>query len=745
MLYRNLIRIILIFVVLSQYSLSISQNIDWAAFLKRNDMVFDTLTTKWEEGIYTGNGLLGNMIYMRDSNSLRIEIGRTDVFDHRGDSGVNKLFTKARLPIGHFLLKPVGKIIKNTAHLNLWNAEATGVIATSKGKIKWRSLSIAKENIIVFETETEGLEKDFTWSWVAAESISPRVYFRQIADFPANPQSISGSKNRIQYTYQPMLAGGDYATAWHTQFLQNIKTTYITVAYNKQQSSLNTALETINNARKKNLNDMIASHRNWWHQYYQKSFLSVPDQRAESFYWNQLYKLASATRSNRLPIDLMGPWFKLTPWPMYWFNLNIQLTYSPLFKANHLELVTPLISNIDKNVQHLINNVPDIYRHNAAGISRTASPDMISPLKVFKNHDTTATESELEMGNLTWLLYYYWQYYCYSQNKAAAKKLLPILKRSVNYYINVMQKGDDGKWHLPKTYSPEYPGGITVDCNYDLSLFRWGCTTLLALAPTDALAHTWKDVLINLTPYPTDSNGLRIGKDVAFNITHRHFSHLLMIYPLHIMNWDDIDTRELITKSLHHWHSLNGALQGYSFTGGASIYATMGMGNNALNYLNQLFSKYIKPNTMYMETGPVIETPLSAATSLQELLLQSWNDKIRIFPAVPNQWEDVSFANMRVDGGFLVSAVRKNGSTKWIKIESTAGGNCVFQTDMAGRLKISSGKGTRLISKGGGAYSCNLKKGETVVIFADKNDIKIPMAMVRQNSVNNYYWGTKSY
>ena len=65
---------------------------------------------------------------------------------------------------------------------------------------------------------------------------------------------------------------------------------------------------------------------------------------------------------------------------------------------------------------------------------------------------------------------------------------------------------------------------------------------------------------------------------------------------------------------------------------------------------------------MYKEGGgQVIETPLSAVESINYMLLQSWNDIIQVFPAVPDKWKDVCFKNFRTQGAFLVSAERKNG------------------------------------------------------------------------------------
>jgi len=721
-----------------------AQQVDWEKFLSRNDLVFDTLTTKWADGVFTGNGLLGNMVYMYDSNTVRMEIGRTDVVDHRNEGNLGHLYNKARLPIGYFTLKPVGKILKNTARLNLWNAEVTGVITTDKGKIWWTSFSLTKENVIVFQTKTEGGEGNFSWEWNPEKSISPRMSFSPVKDFPANPPAQSGKEAGVEYSSQPMLAGGDYVTAWKTMANANTKTAYITVAYDTTQSSLTKAVKCIDGVTQKKLQNIIAVHRQWWHQYYQKSFLSLPNNEAESFYWIQLYKVASATRENTRPIDLMGPWPAPTGWPAYWNNLNIQLTYSPLFKANHLEMVEPFVKSIDANYQNLINNAPAEYRHNAAAIARSSALDMIASVKVYPQLDTTASPSQLELGNLTWMLYYYWQYYTYSKNEIALQHLIPILKRSVNYYIDVMHKEQDGKWHLPPTYSPEYPRGTSSDCNYDLSLFRWGCETLLNLVPNDSLANTWKDVLQNLTPYPADSTGFRIGRDVAFTQSHRHYSHLLMIYPLHLEGWENTGSHELIERSFYHWRSLKSAFAGFSFTGSASIYALMGKGDSAWHALDQLLTGFTKPNTFYMEGAPVIETPLAAAASLQEMLLQDHNGKLRLFPAVPDAWRDISFANMRSEGAFLLSAVRKNGATKWIKIESLSGGKCTIVTDLQGHVLTKSNKPVTLVNKEAQTYELNLQKGQSVTLYSNEDDLNIPIAPVAANDQQQNWWGTKT-
>src|SRR5207247_1962385 len=121
---------------------------------------------------------------------------------------------------------------------------------------------------------------------------------------------------------------------------------------------------------------LAAAHRKWWHAYYPASFLTFPHARLEAYYWIQIYKLGSAMRPDGPILDLNGPWYSATPWPAIWWNLNIQLTYSPLFRANRLDLAESLFRNLDQHRPALIDNVPEPLRREAAanGPSRWPLP-----------------------------------------------------------------------------------------------------------------------------------------------------------------------------------------------------------------------------------------------------------------------------------------------------------------------------------------------------------------------------------
>jgi alpha-L-fucosidase 2 len=460
------------------------------------------------------------------------------------------------------------------------------------------------------------------------------------------------------------------------------------------------ALAAVRNAGRHRACDLTDDHRDWWHDYYRRSFLSVPDARLQSFYWIQLYKVASATRRDAPVMATFGPWIEPTPWPATWWNLNAQLEYWLIHGSNHLEL-DAVTRTLDQFRRNLIGQVAPQYQADSAGIPRTTDMTALNgggtgnagfPVGIPGQDPPTP-----EVGNLTWALHNVWLSYRHTMDVRILRDVVfPLLRRTVNYYRHFLAPGTDGALHLPPTFSPEY-GVDAADCNYDLALIRWGCTTLLdaarILRANDPLMPEWQRILDTLTPAPVDANGFMIGAGVPFAKSHRHYSHLLSVYPLYLVNWEQPENRDLIDRSLKHWISFVGALQGYSYTGAASISAQMLRGDDSYTFLNQLLALFIRPNTMYKESGPVIETPLSAAQSMHDMVCQSWGGVLRMFPALPAAWPDVTVHNFRTQGAFLVSAVRRNGATQWIRVRSEAGAPLRLRTGIAGPVVVRSRSG----------------------------------------------------
>ena len=377
------------------------------------------------------------------------------------------------------------------------------------------------------------------WQWIPEEVISPRMKFKEYEDYKYNPPSKQFNDGEINITVQPLLEGGETVTAWQATEIAGETRLMVSVAHSFPRPPRCEAVDVIKTVRGMSMEALTDSHRDWWHAYYPKSFVSMPDMCWESFYWIQMYKLASGTRTDRMLLDLQGPWPQPTPWPASWWNLNIQLTYWPTNGANRLDIGDSLCRTLYANVDNLIANVPEKYRHDSAGVGRASGQNCIAG-----ELNVPGGSGRAEVGNLLWALHNCWLHYRHSMDDTRLREhLYPLLKRAVNFHLHFLTEGEDGKLHLPSTHSPEYGSGNQgPDCNYDLALLRWGCSALIQacerLQIQDPLLARWRDVLDRLTDYPKDENGYMIARGVPFAKGHRHYSHLLMNYPLYLVNVD---------------------------------------------------------------------------------------------------------------------------------------------------------------------------------------------------------------
>lgn len=155
---------------------------------------------------------------------------------------------------------------------------------------------------------------------------------------------------------------------------------------------------------------------------------------------------------------------------------------------------------------------------------------------------------------------------------------------------------------------------------------------------------------------------------------------------------------------------------GYTATGAASMYAMLGDSEKAYYYLDFLIQhKNVSSTTMYAEGNPVIESPLSFATAIHDMLLQSWGGTLRVFRGAPALWGDVAFKDLRTQGAFLVSAKKKGGVTQFVSVKSLIGSPCFVQTDIPDPNIFIDGVPAKAKRCADGVFEVDLKKGETVL------------------------------
>ena len=126
---------------------------------------------------------------------------------------------------------------------------------------------------------------------------------------------------------------------------------------------------------------------------------------------------------------------------------------------------------------------------------------------------------------------------------------------------------------------------------------------------------------------------------------------------------------------------------GFSFSWAANLYARAREGDSAARMLKIFANNFVSINSFHLNGDQrggqfsnftyrpfTLEGNFAFAQGVHEMLIQSSNGYIEIFPAIPADWKKLSFTTLRTEGAFLVSASMENGRTKEVIITSAAGG-----------------------------------------------------------------------
>ena len=278
------------------------------------------------------------------------------------------------------------------------------------------------------------------------------------------------------------------------------------------------------------------------------------------------------------------------------------------------------------------------------------------------------------------------------------QKAYPWIKDVAIFLEEITEVTDKGIRKLPISSSPEIYNNsrkawFGETTNYDLALIRWTYEKAAELAVELGKveeAKKWTSILSQWPELIIDKqSGLMFGQNVPYEASHRHFSHLMGFHPLGLLDFSNGASDQKIIKNTldtldevgsDYWTS-------YSFSWLGNLKARAFDGKGAANALRIFADNFTLSNSFHAngdQSGKgyskytyrpfTLEGNFAFASGLQEMLIQSHTGSIHIFPAIPNDWKDVQFHQLRTEGAFLVSATMKNGSLIKVNIKSEKGG-----------------------------------------------------------------------
>ena len=511
--------------------------VDLPSYLSTSDLLWDwsaassdpLAPTRWFQGAYIGNGLLGALVTCSEANgttpSLRIDVGRTD------------LWVRAqRQPIGWLTVSPFASpLVRVRMRLVLSNATLLVDLTLANGDGVQFMLFINAADpagplgvLCLFVTTLTGGADPLILSWTPDTS-------GNFANTTVSRGAVSGNPwgTDIEYYTQGGARdasgdGGTYTTAF-TNFNEDCGQTLILAVASDQRSpatwsSRAAAVAAVAAGVDATVEGLQGASSGWWADFWGGSWLSFDSNGGaplvtalESFTHIANYRYASAARFAMH--DLMGPWgpggpgkygttYCLGPWCQYCWDMNQQVM---------LYLPTPA---------------------NRGALLARPALDMLPSALNGSWYSIYGSNGPAGGTNLLWWLAAVARYCSHhGDDDRALAQLLPALRGMLSN--SGLRNGTaDGLLHVEGCISPEYPMHRANDCSYDLAIFHWAAETALALAtagdPSDPALPIYADIASRLAPLPIDSTtgSYEVAAGVPFAVPHRHYSHLLAVYDL---------------------------------------------------------------------------------------------------------------------------------------------------------------------------------------------------------------------
>ena len=688
-----------------------------------SDLVFTELARSWDEAMPLGNATVGALVWQRDS-SLRLSLDRTDLWDLRpvdSLSGDNFRFswvkehirTKDYLPVQkkldwpydmnpapskipgaaiEFPLEKIGAPTQVRLYLNNALCEANWADGTQM-------------QTFVHATEPVGWFVFRNLRTPIEPSILTPVYNKTKPDGSLDP--VSGQDlHRLGYQQGETVREGNrityhqkgYGDFWYDVVVcwkQEGETLYGTWSVTSSLSG-EKAAEKAEAALQRGLKQDYQAHLEYWNKYWAQSSVTLPDSILQKQYQNEMYKFASTTREHSYPISLQAVWTadngKLPPWKGdYHHDLNTQLSYWPAYTGNHLTEGMGYLNTLW--------NQRDTYKRYTRQYFGTEGMNMPGVCTLTGEPMGGWIQYSMSQTVAAWLAQHFYLHWKYSADRTFLKeRAYPFLKDVAIYLEQVSEVTPEGVRKLEFSSSPEVfdnslQAWFSDMTNYDLAmmhfLFKAAAELAHELNLTDESSH-WAALEAQLPDYDVDEEGcLTFAKGYPYNESHRHFSHAMAIHPMGLIDWSDGEkSQHIIRATLKRLDEVGPDYwTGYSYSWLANMKARAFDGKGAAQALRTFAECFCLKNTFHANGDQTksgksrftyrpftLEGNFAFASGIQEMLLQSHTGTIRIFPALPEEWKDVSFEGLRAMGAFLVSAQMEGGEITRVRIYSEKGG-----------------------------------------------------------------------
>lgn len=468
---------------------------------------------------------------------------------------------------------------------------------------------------------------------------------------------------------------------------------YITIVSSRDSADpLAKARENIDSASQAGFAVLQKTHQDWWADYWRRGYVCTPWTKLEYGWYYSLYIKAAICRAGRMTPGLQGNFIKenYPAWNAdFHNNINMQILYWGQDTANRLEFAEPLYKLFTDVLPQCKKDTAEYFKMRGVRLPIAMGVDGVE----------TCANPLLSIWPSAggWLAQHFWWHYRYSGDRDFLKKYAyPFIRETVLFLVDYLQEDENGGLYMFPTLHMETMlnvQGAGRDSIWDLSFTIRAIQIAIAAAEElgvdEEECEQWKDVLSRIAEVSVGENDIwKEFSDKPGPWRMYNWVRLNPIFPCELTGEDagpeHLQRQAAATTEDFLAHQGDEPRQSYvTFSGviPAAAMARMGRGEDALRLgtavvTNVSPSGFIASSDSYFVQ---IDSPPGFSVMLNEMLLQSYDGVIRLFPAVPDSDAPVRFHSLRAQGGFLISSERRENRTQYAVVQSLCGNKLVMR------------------------------------------------------------------
>ncbi len=511
-------------------------------------------------------------------------------------------------------------------------------------------------------------------------------------------------------------------TEWRTD-KQKFTIMISVVTDREDEDPVRAAKKLLDEAEAKGVNELRREKDEWYRNFWSNSFVKLGDDYLENIYYLRRYLMSAGSRGE-FPLAFNGGLWRWNRDVLNWgapHHWNQQQEYWGLCAQNDWRLMKPYLDTYFKMIPFAEELAKEYgAEHDALLITEAHNFNGIQWGKdkhYLRNNFTPASQ----IASL------FWDYYEFTGDKDFLKeKAYTFMKKTSHFYLDKLEWDEEKNEYFLKASLYEsapiaYVKNPISDRNCIERLFK-DCIRAAEILNVDRNeVKQWRHVLSHLWErgYQQFGECGEVTSPAEEYYTEKRYSPWIwgnggaVVFPAGLIGMDDKDTRlgKAVVNLLKHDDECNAH---YPYP---QIAARMGEGDAALKYIwngvnvHQMYPQGLMhnvtgyPDNIYdlasvhnlLKDAYVIRShdffqcgmePMSNyCTGINEMMLQSNEGKIRVFPAVPSVWDSIPMSfTLLARGAFVVSAGR-NGQAEvtQVGIKSLKGNPCRIQNPWGNR------------------------------------------------------------